>query len=601
MRVNSFVKEPIISKFRFSNRLVVLLSLFAVAIWALPIWFTPGMTGIADWDTAMHRFEAIRLTMMEFGQWPGHNPWTIGGIPLLGNPTVSLLSVDGLMVLFFGTFWGLKLGVLVYLSIGFIGAWKLSGIWWKGRFIRLAFAFFVTANPALAYHYTVGHLLFQTFCFMPLLFYFLFRFNQDKWSGLKAAVVLGIAFNDSPGYIVQYGVLILICLYAYLLVSRYKENSRMLLCWLALFVPTCAALTFYRTVTILPLAFDFPRVSNLRTHFDWPGLLKLYFFPYTKLGSILPVDKYSSLAYTHEVCSYAGIIAFFLFLLSLRRGFRWWHAMALLLAWAGSGNDSYFHIMYWIQKIPSFSSHGCFTRIRMFTLLFFGIAAVWGLNYLWMKYREHNIRFFRYIIIGIGILMAAEPLLVSRLIMKSSHVKLAPWAGDNPSNKFQSISSLSWPEDTPGNIKNYANLTYRAIRMNLGWLHGYGDSYIPDDTARVGRDKPGYMGEFHQGGKAVEPAFWSPNRIVFKELKRGVPLIVNLNPGNPWYSNGRRLFPEYRIVEPTKPFEVMPDENGAVELTYHHPGQALGIIGTVVLLLISGCSVVIIKHIQACK
>lgn len=175
-------KESIIFKFRFSDRLVVLLSLFAVAIWALPIWFTPGMIGIADWDTAMHRFEAVRLTVMEFGQWPGHNPWTIGGVLLLGNPTVSLLSVNGLMVLFFGTFWGLHLGVFVYLSIGFIGAWKLSGIWWKDRFIRLVFAFFITANPALACHYTVGHLLFLTFCFMPLLFYFLFRFNQDKWS-----------------------------------------------------------------------------------------------------------------------------------------------------------------------------------------------------------------------------------------------------------------------------------------------------------------------------------------------------------------------------------------------------------------------------------
>lgn len=586
-----------ISKLRFSNRFVVLLGLFVIAIWALPIWFTPGMTGIADWDTAMHRFEAIRLTVMEFGEWPGHNPWTIGGVPLLGNPTVSLLSVNGLMVLFFGAFWGLKLAVLVYLSIGFIGAWKLSGIWWKYRFIRLIFVFFVTANPALAYHYTVGHLLFQTFCFMPLLFYFLFRFNQDKWSGLKAAIVIGIAFNDSPGYIVQYGALILFCLYIYLLIFNYKENAKMLLRWLVLFVPICAAITFYRTMTILPLAFDFPRITNLKVNFNWLGLLKIYSFPFTKLGAIFPTDKYLSLSYAHEVCSYAGITAFSLFLLSLRRGFRWWHAMTILLVWACSGNDSYFHIMYWIQKIPSFSSHGCFTRIRIFTLLFFGIAAVWGLNYLWIKYKEHNNRFFRYVVIGIGILMIAEPLIVSRLIMRSSHVKDPSWASNNPSNRFQNISSLSWPEDTPIRTKNYATLTYRAIRMNLGWLRGFGDSYLPGDTVRVGRDEPGYIGEFHQNGKAIEPIFWSPNRIVLKGLKPSVPLVVNMNPGNPWYGNGKQLFPKYRIVEISKPFEIMPDKDGVVELTYRHPGQKLGVIGTIILLIISGLVVILVKYI----
>lgn len=573
-----------------------ILWLAAIAAWALPMWCVPGMTGISDWDSAGVRFEAVRRTVLEFGQWPGHNPWLTGGVPLLGNPAMDLLSIKGLFVMIFGTFWGLRLSVLIYMFIGFIGAWKLAGIWWRDSFIKSVFSFYVLANPALIYHLSVGHQIFLNYYFMPLFMYFFLRFKEDKWSGLKAAVVFGIAFNDSPGYMVQYAALILICLSAYFFISDYKENSRMLRRWLVLFVPLCAALTFYRTMTILPLAFDFPRVANLKVHFNWLGLLKLYFVPYIKLGAIFPVDKYSGLAYPWEVCSYTGIMAFFLFLLSFRRGFRWWQAMTILLVWACSGNDSCFHIMYWIQKIPSFSSHACFTRIRMFTLLFFGIAAVGGLNYLWTKYKEHNIRFLRYVIIGIGIFMIAEPLVVSHLIMKSSHVRIAPWTGDNPANKFQNISSLSWPNDTPGNIKNYVNLTYRAIRMNLGWLRGFGDSYINEDTVRIGRDEPGYMGEFHQSGKDVEPIFWSPNKIVFKKLDPGVPLVVNMNPGNPWYNNGQQLFPEYRIVEPSKPFEVMPNEKGVVELTYRHPGQKTGIIGTIVLLIIAGFVVVQVKY-----
>ena len=590
---------------RYENFLLLLFCFLTVAIWALPIWYTPGMAGIGDWDWSMHRYEVLRLTVAEFGQWPGHNPWNIGGIPFLGNPSISILSIRGLLVLVFGTYWGLRLGVLIYVFICFIGSWKLSGIWWKSRFIRLVFSFYITASPALAYHCAVGHLLFQTFCFMPLLFYFLFKFNQDRWSGLKAAIVFGIAFNASPAYIVQYSVLILICLYIYLFVSKYKENSRMLLRWLALFVPICAALTFYRIMTILPVAFDFPRITNFRMHFDWVDLLKLYFIPYIKFGPIFPPAKYSSLAYTHEICSYVGIVGFILFLLSFRRGFRWWHAMALLLVWAGMGNDSYFHIMYWIQKIPSFSSHGCFTRIRVFTLLFFGIAATWGLNHLWIKYKNnnswikyknHNITTFRYFVICIGVLMVLEVLLVSHIIMKSSHVKIAPWASDNPSNKFQNISSLPWPEGTPSNIRNNLSMVHRAIRMNLGWLRGFGDPYLPGNTARIGLDEPGYIGEFHQNGKSIEPEYWSPNKILFKRLEPGVPLTVNMNPGSPWYCNDKQLFPEYRIVELMKPFEVMPNEDGVVELTYIHPGQRVGIIGTIILLIISAFVVVRLKR-----
>ena len=60
-----------------------------------------------------------------------------------------------------------------------------------------------------------------------------------------------------------------------------------------------------------------------------------------------------------------------------------------------------------------------------------------------------------------------------------------------------------------------------------------------------------------------------------------------MNPGNPWYCNGIQLFPKYRIVEQREPFEVMPNKNGVVELTYIYPGQKIGLIGTLVFLAIS--------------
>jgi hypothetical protein len=591
--------EPMISNRRISSRVIVLLGLFVVALWASPIWFIPGKTGILDWVYASHRFEAIRLTVMKFGQWPGHNPWTTGGVPLLGNPTYSLLSVNGVMVLIFGTSVGLRLGLLVYLSIGFIGAWKLSRIWWKDRFLRLVFAFFIIANPALVYHLTIGHLLFLNFYFMPALFYFLLRFRQDKWSGVKAAIVFGIAFNDSPGYMVQYGILVLACLYIYLFISKYTENSKMLLRWLSLFVPICAAATFYRLATVLPVAFDYPRITNLKIHFGLIELLTIYFLPLTKLSEVFPIDRFKDLAFPHEILAYTGIIAFYLFLYSFKRGIKWWHVATILLVWAAAGNDAWFYPMYWIQKIPSYSSHLSFTRVRVFALLFGGIAAVWGLQYIRIECKEQSNRFFEWAVIVIGIIMVAEPLALSHLIMRSSHIKAPAYSPyGNPSQTFQNTGRLRWPVGTPHTIRKTINLAYRAIRMNIGALRDMGDSYIPTsyESIRVGRDEPGYIGEFQQGGKAVTPAMWSPNRIILNGLKPEVPLIVNMNPGNPWYNNGKQLFPEYRIVELKKTFEVMPNENGSVNLSYHHPGHIVGIVGTIFLLFISACVIMMFKR-----
>lgn len=571
MKLLKVFKRPL------SDRTVLWLCLLFIIFWSAPLWFTPGKTGLGDWDTSMHRYEAARRTVMEFKQWPGNNPWSIGGEPLLGNPCIGFMQI--LLVLFLGTYWGIRVAVLLYLIVGFVGAWKLSGIWWKERFIRLIFVFYTIANPALFFHLQGGHILFQVFWLFPLLLYFLLRFKADKWSGLKAAIVFALAFNELVAYIIQYAFVILIGIYLYLFSTNYKTYLKELVRWLMLFISVVPALTFYRLATILPIAIQFPRLSDFRIHYSLQELFKMFFVPYVRLQVLFPGRPYAS---TVELSTYLGIIAFVMFILSFLRGFRWWHAVALVLIWCTIGNDRWYYFMYWIQKLPGFSSHLCFTRIRIFALFFIGIAATWGVYYICLKYRDSRVRFLRYLSITIGFFMILEVLSVSYLIMCHSHVRLASWQ-ESPHNKFKNISELPRPKDAPADVC----FTYRAIRMNLGWLHSQGDSYLPQDSIRIGCDQPGYIAEFYQGGKPVDPIYWSPNRILFKNLVPHLPLVVNITPGNAWYNNGKQLFPDYKIVEPSKPFEIMPNRYGIVDLVYKHPGQRMGVTGMLVLLLIA--------------
>lgn len=538
----------------------------------------------------MKRYEVLQRTILEFKQWPGNNPWSLGGEPILGNAGVSIISISGLFTLLFGAFWGLRLAVVAHLFIGFWGAWKLSRIWWHNRFVRLIFCFYLIANPAMIYHLTVGHLVYLNFYFFPLILYYLLRFREDIWSGLKAGLITALAINDSPAYIPQYILLILAGIFIYLFVTNYKRHWRYLLNWALLFVPVLATLSIYRIIMILQVISDYPRITNRVWHYSLKTVLEAYLVPHTKLVWItkgIPAGRT-----TWEICSYVGITGFILSIRNLSRGFRWWHAMIILLVWAAAGNDNYFYIMYWIRKIPGFSSHLCFARIRVFALVFFGIAAICELNHLGTKYKDkgQNTRFRKFICIGI--LLVGEVLLVSHIIMWSSHPEPIVQSFYAPNNKFQNVRTL------PHLYKYKCWTTYEAMKMNLGWLNGSGVSNLPGKCARLDRDDPNYIAEFHQDNTPVEPVYWSPNRILFENLDPAVPLIINMNPGKPWYCNGIQIFPEYRIVEHFEPFHVMPNSKGVVELVYKYPAQKLALTATAVLMIIS-C--VIIIGVSLCK
>jgi hypothetical protein len=568
-----------------SGTCLLLLCFLIVLVWSSPLWLTGGKIGIYDWGFYTPRFEVLRRTILEYRQWLGNNPWNMGGQPLLGHPGVGLFSIKSVLVLLFGSVWGLEVAALVYLIIGLWGAWKLSGLWWSDRFVRVIFSLYIVANPAMTYHTSIGHINFQTFYFFPLMLYYLLNFKLDKWSGPKAAVVAGLAINDSPAYMAQYALLTLAGVFIWLCIKNYKQHIRSLINWALLFLSVLLAVSFYRIITILEIAFDFPRILNYRVHYEIKILLKAYFIPYTAMCRIYPHKycRFEGFYSSWEICCYIGIIAFLLAVLSLYKGFKWWHTAIIVFVWAWIGNDSYFHIMYWLQKIPTFSSHLGFSRIRVFALFFFGIAATSGLDYLRARCSDYRLSVFRYGVVVIGILMAVEPLAVSYNIMKNSHIVFPAGVKFDYKSKFQNTRSLpNWIRLPPQIYPSY-----KAMQMNLGWLDNFGDSYLPGETIRLGRNERGYIGEFVQNALPVEPVYWSPNKIIFEGLDPNKPLILNMNPGNPWYCNGVQLFPKYRIVEQQKPFEVMPNKSGVVELTYIHPGQKTGLIGTLIFLVIS--------------
>jgi hypothetical protein len=144
--------------------------------------------------------------------------------------------------------------------------------------------------------------------------------------------------------------------------------------------------------------------------------------------------------------------------------------------------------MYWIQKIPTFSSWGCFNRIRMITNIFVSICTVYGMNFLYGHFKEKilNLKipfipkqiFIKKssIVLIFIILIAAERLLLGHLIIHGTHKTY------DVADKFYSTYKKYI------NNKDFFNVSvippYEATLNNIGILRGGGDSHLPMDYGK---------------------------------------------------------------------------------------------------------------------
>jgi hypothetical protein len=354
------------------EKIFILISSIFLIVWSYPVWFTAGKAILGDGNIFFQRWEAFWQTIVHYRQWPGLNPWNAGGQPLEGAPYLYIFSIRSMFVIVFGASIGIGLTFIVYLIIGYIGSLKLASIWWNNIFIRHFFAVFAITNAAVLFHIHAGHRVFEVYYLMPLFLYYFLRFKYDSWSGVKAAIVYGLAFNDIPNYTVQYLTVILALLVFWFLLISSNEIRLKLLRWLILFVIISFTFIAYHAITIFQVAGEYPRISNLRFNYSWDVILKAYFYPFTDIVRAFAdpqgVSGGSATRSTHEVACYIGIIGMLVALVSFCRGIKWWHIITVILFLAGIGNNSIFLPMYWLQKLPTFSSHLAFARVRMLTI-----------------------------------------------------------------------------------------------------------------------------------------------------------------------------------------------------------------------------------------
>ena len=169
-----------------------LISLLVAFIFTLPFLLKWDYIGVGDWELFITIMAVPAKTILYYHQFPFWNPYIGGGNILFAHPEVGILSPFFPLVLLFGAVAGLKLQVLLAYFLGFWGSFLLARKLGLSGIASYLVSFVYFGGSYFALHFSIGHIPFTHFCFLPWLLYFLLQ-SRNNWKYILAGA-LAVAF-----------------------------------------------------------------------------------------------------------------------------------------------------------------------------------------------------------------------------------------------------------------------------------------------------------------------------------------------------------------------------------------------------------------------
>ena len=509
----------------------------AVASLALPMMPNPEGLGFADWDFVLDKFEAVRRTILVWGQFPWWDPWCRGGFPLAAEPQIGAISMATPLVLALGTSVGLRLAAILCLLIAVEGAYRLAWLVFREPWASAAAALIYGLNGGVIVNTAQGYVLAMSYCCVPWLAYHAFRLGERFSDGLWLGFWMAFAVLNGIQYPTLYGIVLTALIGMRAIRVQPVELRRRLLVnllgALGIFLTLCS----WRLITIFLVLLEDHRERV--TEWDESLIAMIHHLlirPSPDWPNVIPGRHWATF---NSLTFYVGPVVVLLGLASLAWGWRWWHALTFACGWLAIGSERWWHPSRWLASWPFFASAHVVPRWQFLGLLGLGLAA----GSVLARWRRSN----RPAIRALAVVLAAG---IAVDFVTLAHQQF-PWA----------VSVRPEPDSFPGppvaDIVNVRDgLGYPCTLRGYGVIRGYEPmlSYRRDaPTLRLAREDAGYRGESWTAAGEIHPAFWSPNRIVF-QVEPGQEVWINQNPGSWWRVNGRRAFPGSRCAELLLPF-----------------------------------------------
>ena len=588
----------------FKKNTYLIFGFIFIIFWLFPLWNMHNLAVINDGNSYLAGIEAVKISILDYHQWPQNNPWERGGMPH-SHYLMSPISIRFWFFIIFETKTALSLYLLFSFTILFYGSYKIAGFYLRNNILKYTFAFLSVSNIALIFHLKAGHYIFLSFCYFPLVLYFLFKHRSVKFSGVFSGYLFGLMLDDDIGHMPAYSLLILGIFIIYFFLNSNNNNRKKLLYWIYFFILTSLCVVSYKLSVFYEFRDEFPRIWRMFYFSNISTLIKSYIIPYYDLLWTPWGTKVCPGTWENSV--YIGLVAFIFIFYSFKNKLNIIHYIVIFLFLLQLGTSTF--LPYgWLQNLPVFESHKCYNRVRIFNSFYLSFLIIYGFIYI-SKNKKNIIHDFKYYIL---FFILIERLLTAHLLMHNTHKK---YADVNIFSKWDpAYENLHILEKYRNNKKffNYTILpSYESIKLNIGTLRWGGNSFFYEPSEHTNEKYSGphainekkYQGEFSVDGKVIEPNFWSPNVIVFNNLEIGKKLKFNMNPNRGWKLNNENLFEKHKVYEPNKEFIINIKET-SIALKYDVPGKKRGIIvsfATFILLLVSVLLLVGINKFRTSK
>ncbi len=551
----------------------------AVLSLALPIMRNPDGLGFADWDFVLDKFEALRRTILIWGQFPWWNPWSRGGFPLAAEPQIDAVSIATPLVLTLGTSTGLRLAAICCLLIAVEGTYRLAWLWIREPWAAAASALIYGLNGAVILATSMGYVLAMSYCSVPWLAYFACRIGRRFSDGIWLGCWMAFVVMNGIQYLSLYAAPMTAMIWLRALRVQPQERRGALLIHTLAALGVCLLICGWRLSTVAFVLLDDKR-ERVTFWDETPATLLHYllFRPGPNWTDDFTAAQGSMFG---DLSCYVGPVVLGLALLSLAFGWRWWHTLALVCFWLALGSVQWYQPSSWLASWPVFGSAHVVTRWRVLGILGLGFAA----GSVLARWRASPRRAVRGLAALLVVIIASDLVILGhQQFPRAFSVRPRPDLFPGP--------------PVPEIINVRDGLGYPCAMRGYGVIRGYEPMlsyYRNAPTLRLAREDPEYRGEAWTDDRSVQPVFWSPNRLVF-QVKPGQAVQINQNPGSWWWANGRPAFPGGRCAELRVPFTVTADGQGRLVLEIRPRGLAVGLWLHAVGALFLGLAWFLFRH-----
>jgi len=499
---------------------VLLAALAFGAVFSYPILAHLSVAGtFDDWDQSLQWQQAAYQSVVRFHQFPWWNPWTCGGIPLLGNPQSHFLTPWFLLTLLFGAVVGLHLEIPLHISAAWLGTYLLARVVGAHKLSAAGASIAFAGSSWFTLHTCEGHVGFLPFAYLPLVvaLAWLAAEGGKVTYALFSGALLALCFYEGNPYPVTLIALTVSLLMLPLAVMRWSLRPILALALVGIFALGISA---FKLLPAYSFMLAHPRLTDAGPANQLYALTVAFFSRNQDRMRASPIPLWEF----HEIGAYIGLFAIpaLVGLLSPRRAVPWLFAGAVLLLLA-RGNTGPHALWTEFHRLSFISQMRVPSRFTIPVVLTVGMMAALGFDFLLERHSKWWSAVAVVLILAAGLddFTVATPNLYYGL--------RAPVAPKVRYRTFWQSWLSGWPayhlmyEATVANI-GVPNC-YEGINTNTIWPTAV--------TIRGGRS---YRGEqYLEGNGTVRLESWSPNALIYRvDARVPASLVINQNYDAEW-------------------------------------------------------------------